>query len=80
MIFKGLQSDESLEALSEKLREITDNKWRPLAKIREIDQEGIISSGDDFDIKFERLLSLHAGIHQALQSMSSQGESTADQV
>ncbi|MGE4349912.1 MAG: hypothetical protein AB7D28_09105 [Candidatus Berkiella sp.] len=80
LIFKGLQSGESLEALSEKLREITDNKWRPLAKIREIDQEGIISSGDDFDIKFERLLSLHAGIHQALQSMSSQDVSTADEV
>ncbi|MCS5709039.1 hypothetical protein CC99x_009000 [Candidatus Berkiella cookevillensis] len=80
LIFKGLQSGESLEALSVKLGEITDNKWRPLAKIREIDQEGIISAGDDFDIKFERLLSLHAGIHQALQSMSQQDESTTDGV
>lgn len=79
LIFKGLQSGESLEALSVKLGEITDNKWRPLAKIREIDQEGIISAGDDFDIKFERLLSLHAGIHQALQSMSQQDNLTADE-
>lgn len=80
LIFKGLQSGEAVEALSEKLNEITDNKWRPLAKIRDTDQQGIISAGEEFDVKFERLLSLHAGIHQAVQSMSPQDGSTTDEV
>lgn len=77
-IYMGFQEGADVEALANHLESIKKSKWRRIAKIKEMDESEVICQGDDFDNKFETIVTLNVGITQAIQSMLYSGDKEDD--
>lgn len=78
-IYFGFQAGEPMDTLNSRLSVVMEKKWRALSKVKEMNEGDVICPNDEFDSKFEGILSLHAAIRQAIQSMISNDSAPEDE-